>query len=1344
MDDRQTSAGQKRSSLHRPDDSQAVREYSIPKRYRSGIAEHPSLLHQGPFSGLQHRLALNGLNHGYSVRSRNFVPNLHDPSNALGSSVPDFHDPSHALRSSVPDFHDPSYALGSSVPDFNDPSSALGSSVPLPVTEERDVRIEMDSDVYGDDYIEIEVLRGSPSDVTLDEMDGEDTENRGDHGHEEHLHMSNIGLEGYEDSGSIQTEPDVTRDLDRPVPFYSESFTDWNVPQSQNTISVSSAGVFRFPYSNDNSNDHGQAIFAYPTQVTSALGPPYQGLYAIPEVERTAGSSTPTLNELPIDPTLPRQIIHDYSNHISLSSSVDEGPDPITFDSNLDCLPQPTDNSNHPFGSSSINENFEATLAFEDGIVSSLDSNIAYEESYPTNQGPDCFVTSRDISHEDHFNDCHNDGRLADAADKHETAIGKDDAHGEGTIFAGQKRKELCPPDGFEDETKVPDAKRLKTADMNIEHRSPIYHRHHRRRPKAHHGPSRSWNFVPVLDLDAFSSVPASAGWPWAHPAHDYDHAMDYNPSMVHPSYHQQHRAASGVVEGRREEDVAGSELFHDSVDPLYTSQIYTNDANEDEMQEVIAYPGPLSAGPIDSSSRYSHSAAVEEVGYEKSYCDNSPHILRPISPVTCNPAGPSIPPSLDTLFVGQKSKEFHPSDGFEDEMKLPAAKRTKTAAIERLFPVHRRHYTRRPKKSVNHRDSSQFSNSVPEFISDDSGLVQPSPGWPWAHSVESNLSMDYDPSNEGASGVIDGHATETNAPIHGLFYDSVDPLYMPRIYGGDKDEDEEMWEEEIESSGGLPAKHSGSSTRYPYSVTIEEVEDEEINRHKTKNTLGPHGHILRPRTPVYSSSEPSNPPPPPLHEHRPHRSQDPPPPPSGYSEIPSTWNWNDDQPMDPRTSGDSSYVEVNLDEAATTDQSTKLNPPRGQSSRSLSPLTEIPPTPGPSSSSANLRDELLSLVENGKNHFLSQMDGADKAKLQSLMDRCYQYLGVLNRFEHSESTSNNAQDEPVISVLSRTSGPKLYKAPKRKSEGRNDLAAQVRYETGVLLGTVDENGDTRDLVTPSAKEISIFLRDGTGGPTLENFRLQLQGKGKATKWNKAAAVVFSQHFLSKEAYQHYSQKKDKELIRKAFLTHITQLQRDFKRQGRPLTIEERDEERLMRRMNRRTGELQRLVNTFKRLYIDYKGPLGELAKYLELITADCLSGDESGPESGDQIYYKTTVPWRSQELAEFLDLLRAYHMSTRHIRQGRYDRGKLPHIRLPSHRPDTVIDSTRAPKKLPINWYNPSFLHAQDQEQLAVLAPKPAVSLQLPDGVKRTAKRFIAVKKRGDIPLPVDHPSLS
>ncbi|KAJ3717035.1 hypothetical protein C8R42DRAFT_724676 [Lentinula raphanica] len=726
------------------------------------------------------------------------------------------------------------------------------------------------------------------------------------------------------------------------------------------------------------------------------------------------------------------------------------------------------------------------------------------------------------------------------------------------------------------------------------------------------------------------------------------------------------------------------------------------------------------------------------------------------------------------TSFAGQMSKAKHPSDWNEDVTELPQAKRWKTEHELPQFPSHGHRYLRRLKTAQsNHRDLSRTWNFVPEIVLNASSSSQPYDGWPWVHPIEDNQAMCYDENDqamhyaendqamhyaendqamhyesptqwgnhEGSSTVYEGHRSFGDAVDSGLFQDSVDPEYLP--YDGDGEE----MKEEIPRLFTQPLK---SSTPYPRSVIIEEVEDEDNHLYNAKNNLGLHGHILRPMTPVtfdsHSTSIPRSPP------GKQPRHRDHQPAPSGYSGSQSTWNWDDDQFMDPRTINGSRYIET--DEAAVEDVPIKLNPPQTcDYPRDSSPLTEIPPTPGPTSSFTNLQEELISLVETGvktkamKNHFLAQMDDADKVKLESLLDRCYHYLGVLNRPELSGSTPEQLKEEHDSSAssdaLSESSGPKLYKAPKRKSEGRNDLAAQVRYETGVLLGSVDENGDTKDLTTPSTKEISIFLRDGTGGPTLDNFRLQLQGKGKATKWNKAAAVVFCQHFLSKETYEHYSQKKDKELIKKAFLAHITQLQRDYNRQGRPRTIEERDEEKLMRRINRRTGELQRLVSAFKKLYIQYKGPLGDLARYFELITAECLSGDESGPESSEQIYYKTTVPWRSQELADFLNLLRAYHLSTRHIRQGRYDRGRFPHVRLPSKRPDTVIDTTRAPRKLPVNWYNPEFIRDQDEEQLAVLAPTVAVSLQLPDAARRTAKRFLTVKRRGDIPLPVDHPTL-
>ncbi|KAJ3911871.1 hypothetical protein F5877DRAFT_72849 [Lentinula edodes] len=250
---------------------------------------------------------------------------------------------------------------------------------------------------------------------------------------------------------------------------------------------------------------------------------------------------------------------------------------------------------------------------------------------------------------------------------------------------------------------------------------------------------------------------------------------------------------------------------------------------------------------------------------------------------------------------------------------------------------------------------------------------------------------------------------------------------------------------------------------------------------------------------------------------------------------------------------------------------------------RGLSPLTDIPDTPKPQTrvfatdieAFDSLFSELASLVDNGvkspamKSHFLSQMKNPkfDYDTLRALLDRCYRYVGTLPRSASSEHDINDEHISPDSSPP-----PKLYKAPKHRPENKNYLAEKVRYKSGILLGIIDPNVGGGEpifqpdkLATASQSAIKDFKNTRHDGPTIDNFVLQLDA-GKLTIWNKAAADIFCKHFHAQEGHQNYRTKD----VYTAFMSHITQLKQHFHRKGRPKTVQEKDEEKLARRLARR------------------------------------------------------------------------------------------------------------------------------------------------------------------------------
>jgi hypothetical protein len=104
-----------------------------------------------------------------------------------------------------------------------------------------------------------------------------------------------------------------------------------------------------------------------------------------------------------------------------------------------------------------------------------------------------------------------------------------------------------------------------------------------------------------------------------------------------------------------------------------------------------------------------------------------------------------------------------------------------------------------------------------------------------------------------------------------------------------------------------------------------------------------------------------------------------------------------------------------------------------------------------------------------------------------------------------------------------------------------------------------------------SAEEVRSFAETKRLGPTVENFRLDLDTNTLASDWNKQAAKAFTREFVRRDWYMC----KDENAIRKAFLTHLITLRSHYLRQKdaeQEPTIEQLDEQKARAREQRRRG----------------------------------------------------------------------------------------------------------------------------------------------------------------------------
>ncbi len=51
----------------------------------------------------------------------------------------------------------------------------------------------------------------------------------------------------------------------------------------------------------------------------------------------------------------------------------------------------------------------------------------------------------------------------------------------------------------------------------------------------------------------------------------------------------------------------------------------------------------------------------------------------------------------------------------------------------------------------------------------------------------------------------------------------------------------------------------------------------------------------------------------------------------------------------------------------------------------------------------------------------------------------------------------------------------------------------------------------------PTPTEILVFINKGRGGPTMEDFRVDVSGQNKLSSWNKRAAVEFVHEFIKQK-----------------------------------------------------------------------------------------------------------------------------------------------------------------------------------------------------------------------------------
>ena len=81
----------------------------------------------------------------------------------------------------------------------------------------------------------------------------------------------------------------------------------------------------------------------------------------------------------------------------------------------------------------------------------------------------------------------------------------------------------------------------------------------------------------------------------------------------------------------------------------------------------------------------------------------------------------------------------------------------------------------------------------------------------------------------------------------------------------------------------------------------------------------------------------------------------------------------------------------------------------------------------------------------------------------------------------------------------------------------------------------------------PTPSEQRGFSRHGLVGPTLDDFRIVVNGPNPACPWNQQAALVAAQDYVSKPG----ALTTDKGLVKAVILSHFRSLREQYRRQRR-------------------------------------------------------------------------------------------------------------------------------------------------------------------------------------------------
>ncbi|KAG2084698.1 uncharacterized protein F5147DRAFT_589384, partial [Suillus discolor] len=265
-----------------------------------------------------------------------------------------------------------------------------------------------------------------------------------------------------------------------------------------------------------------------------------------------------------------------------------------------------------------------------------------------------------------------------------------------------------------------------------------------------------------------------------------------------------------------------------------------------------------------------------------------------------------------------------------------------------------------------------------------------------------------------------------------------------------------------------------------------------------------------------------------------------------------------------------------------------------------------------------------------------------------------------------------------------------------------------IQTHTLQLMGWDSKKSPFTSSNLASVKEVEHFAVTGTGGPTTEDFCVDLK-VSLSSAWNKRAAVVFRKDFIESGSYN----TTDSNDIEATFLIHLKSLRTQMEQldKGDDGNDGECDSggEDMSRRPNKsanarqqhRYGLSVRRTNVAKAFK-----DLEHFLPFLRRLTFEAHSGDESEVDG----YGIIGIPWRAPGLTRFFCIIDRCHISTHFKSNGRPTQGAFPRFRFPTCR---VEADAEVIKGLPANCYNSVWLETLDEDEIDALNMQPVIDLK-------------------------------